>query len=90
MIILGYLESFSNLYQMNRIITCTYTMPEQCTWALAINCNDPFKNWKVDPLEGGDEITIGLATVMTTCKGTLLNETVDDEFMKSSICRATA
>lgn len=65
-------------------------MPGQCTRALAVNCNDPFTNFKTDPLEGVDEITTGLATVMTNCKGTLLNGRVDDEFMKSSICRATA
>lgn len=67
-------------------------MSGQCTRALAVKSNNPFTNFKTDPLEGVDEITIGLATVMamTNCKGTLLNGTVDDEFIKSSICRATA
>lgn len=75
---------------MNRNISSTYSVSGQCTRALAVNSNSPFTNFKTDPLEGVDEITIGLETVMTNCKGTLLNETVDDEFIKSSICRATA
>lgn len=64
-----------------------------CTRAFAINCTDTYVNCKVHPLGGvGVMKVIGLAesTRMTNCKGTLLNGTVDDEFMKSSICRATA
>lgn len=77
---------------MNRNILFTYSVSGQCTRALAVNSNNPFTNFKTDPLEGVDEITIGLATVMamTNCKGTLLNGTVDEESIKSSICRATA
>lgn len=64
-----------------------------CTLAFAINCNDDIVNCRIDPSDGvGDMKVIGLAesTLITNCKGTLLNGTVDDEFMKSSICRAMA
>lgn len=75
---------------MNRNSLFTYSVSGQCTRALAVNSNNPFTNFKTDPLEGVDEITIGFATVITNCKGTLLNGTVDEESIKSSICRATA
>lgn len=77
---------------MNRNSLFTYSVSGQCTRALAVKSNNPFTNFKTDPLEGVDEITIGLATVMAmmNCKGTLLNGTVDEESIKSSICRATA
>lgn len=78
-------------------IILTYISYEKRDLALAINCNDPFWDCNVSPSRGVGETNeqesehgILLLTSMINCKGTLLNGTLEDESVKSSICKATA
>lgn len=69
---------------------------EERDLALAINCNDPFWECNVSPSRGVGETKEQdsehgiLLTIIINCKGTLLNGTLEDESVKSSICKATA